>query len=77
MGGMLSIGLGAMIGAGLINMFWPSKVLFNFWLYGGLFLFGAFVMYDVQKMMYNAKRKQVYDPINESLHIYLDAINMF
>ena len=47
MGGFLSIGLGAMIGAGLINMFWPSKALFNFWLYGGLFLFGAFVMYDI------------------------------
>lgn len=58
-------------------MFWPSKALFNVWLYGGLGLFSLFVLYDVQKIMYNAKRKSVYDPINESLHIYLDAVNLF
>jgi len=76
-GGALSIGLGCLIGAGLINMFYPSKALFNIYLYGGVFLFGAFTMYDIQKLMFNAKRKHTFDPINESLHIYLDAINMF
>jgi len=76
-GGALSIGLGGLIGVSIMNMFWPSKALTSVWLYGGLVLFGAFTMYDVQKLMYNAKRKERFDPINESLHIYLDAINMF
>lgn len=76
-GGTLGVGLGAMIGIGLLQMFYPSPTLFNIWLYGGLLLFGAFTMYDVQKIIYNAKMKQYYDPINESLGIYLDFIIIF
>ncbi len=45
-GGALGIGLGAMIGIGFLQMFWPSKALFNIWLYGGVGLFGAFILYD-------------------------------
>jgi len=51
--------------------------LFNIWLYGGLLLFSAFVLYDVQKLIHNAKTKPFYDPINESLGIYLDSIMLF
>lgn len=66
-----------MIGLGLVNMFWPSPALFNIYLYGGLLLFSAFVLYDVQKIVHNAKLKPVYDPINESLGIFLDTIIIF
>lgn len=69
--------LAGMIGLGLVNIFWPSKNLFNVWLYGGLVLFGMFVLYDTQKIIYNAKVKGYYDPINESLAIYLDAVMLF
>jgi len=71
------MGLGALIGINLLSIFYPSPALFNMWLYGGLFLFGALVLYDTQKIIYNAKMKRVFDPLNESLGIYLDAINLF
>jgi growth hormone-inducible transmembrane protein len=58
-------------------MFWPSQALFNIWLYGGLLLFSAFTLYDVQKIIHNAKSKASWDPVNESLGIYLDAIILF
>ena len=61
----------------MISMFWPSPALMNIYMYGGLVLFGGFVLYDTQKIVFNAKRKAVYDPLNESLSIYLDAINIF
>ena len=70
--------LAAMIGISLASMFWPNSAgLFNIWLYGGLALFGFFVMYDTQKVIHNARLKTYWDPINESLSIYLDAIIIF
>ena len=66
-----------LIGISFMNMFWPSPALTSIWLYGGLALFAAFTLYDVQKIIWSAKSKPVYDPINESLRIYLDAINLF
>ena len=76
-GGALGIGMGAMLGVGLVSMFYPSPALYNFWLYGGLLLFSAVTLYDMQKIVYNAKMKQRYDPINESLGIYLDSVILF
>ena len=76
-GGALGMGLAGMIGIGLVNMFWPSRAVFNIWMYGGLALFSAFVLFDVQKIIYGAKVKPMWDPINESLGIYLDAIMIF
>ena len=76
-GGALGVGMGAMFGIGLVSMFYPSPALYNIWLYGGLALFSAVTLYDVQKIVYNAKMKRPYDPINESLAIYLDAVILF
>jgi len=76
-GGALGMGCAGMIGISLMNMFYPSPALFNIWLYGGLVLFSAFVLYDVQKLIYKAKTRASFDPINESLGIYLDAIMLF
>ena len=58
MGGALGMGLAGLIGVSLLNIFFQSPFLFNVWLYGGLFLFSAFTLYDVQKIMYNAMTKQ-------------------
>ena len=52
---MLGIGLGAMLGVGLINIFYPTPALWNIWLYGGLALFSAMVLFDTQKIIFNAK----------------------
>lgn len=67
-----------MIGASLVMMFkGPSPFLFNFWLYGGLGLFGAYVLYDTNIIMNHARHSVNFDPINESFKIYMDAINIF
>lgn len=75
--GGLSMGLCGLIGVSLVNMFWPSPLLTSVALYGGLLLFGGFVLYDTQKLMHNATNRPVWDPINESISIYLDAIIIF
>ena len=77
-GGPLALGLGGMLGISLLSIVYPqSRALYNLYLYGGLALFSAFLMYDTQQIMYRAKTEYKYDPINGSLHIYMDAINIF
>lgn len=70
--------LGGMLGVSLLSIVYPnSAALYNIYLYGGLAMFSAFVLYDTQKIMYRAKTDIAYDPINQSMHVYLDAINLF
>lgn len=77
-GGPLAIGLGGLLGVSLLSILYPgSPALRNIWLYGGLGLFSAFTLYDTQKIMYRAKTDYKYDPINQSLSVYMDAINIF
>ena len=76
-GGTLSMALCGLIGVSFVNMFWPSPMMMNLSLYGGLLLFGGFVLYDTQKLLHNAETRQQWDPINESIGIYLDAIIIF
>jgi len=77
-GGPLAVGLGGMLGVSVLGMLYPgSAALRSIWLYGGLGLFSAFVLYDVQKIMYRAKTQHTYDPISGSVGIYLDALNIF
>jgi len=45
-------------------------------IYGGLAVFGGFVLYDTQKVMAHA-RMGVRDPPAESIGLELDAINIF
>ena len=74
----MSIGLGAMLGVSLLSMFNPmSPALYNIWLYGGLGLFSLFVLYDTQMILMRAKTEANFDPINNSIHVYLDAIQIF
>lgn len=78
MGGVLAIGLGGMLGVSILSMFNPmSPALYNIWLYGGLGLFSMFVLYDTQMILARAKTEPRFDPINNSIHVYLDAIQLF
>ena len=64
-GGPLALGLGGMLGVSLLSIVYPnSAALYNIYLYGGLFLFSAFLLYDTQKIMHRAKTDYKYDPIN-------------
>lgn len=53
----------------------------NIWLYGGLAVFGGFTLYDVQKILYHARLAEQgiikKDPINESISLELDFLNIF
>ena len=76
--GPLSIGCGAMLGVSIMSMLNPmSAALYNIWLYGGLGLFSLFVLYDTQMILERAKTQPVFDPISNSIHVYMDAINIF
>lgn len=78
MSGPLNIGLGVVLISSIGTMFFPANpALVNVAMYGGLGLFGAFVLYDTQKLHYKAEHAAVYSPINESYSLYLDTINIF
>ena len=53
----------------------------NIYLYGGLAVFGAFTLYDVQKILQHARLSERglmrRDPVNESISLELDFINIF
>jgi hypothetical protein len=44
-----------------------------------MLLYSLLVVDDVHRLVYNAEKSKdlEYDPINESIHIYLDATNFF
>jgi len=53
-----------MMGISLLSMFYPgSPALTSIWLYGGLALFSAFLLYDTQAVLERAKTQYKYDPI--------------
>lgn len=74
----LAVGLGALLGISLSQLFYPeSEALSDLSMYGGLGIFSLFMLYDTWKVARHAKEKEEFDPINESLDIYLDALNLF
>ena len=77
-GGPLAFCCMGMLGISVLSNFRPlSKALFNIWLYGGLALSGALVLYRTQRTMKAAKTEMHYDPINHGIGFYLNAINTF
>lgn len=89
MGGPLAMGFGVVFASSIASVFLPPTTalgagVYSIALYGGLILFGGFTLYDTQKIIHGAERNhtpgyaiQKYDPINSSMGIYLDAINIF
>lgn len=87
MGGPLAAGLGVVFVSSIGGMFFPPTSalgagLYSISIYGGLVLFSMFLLYDTQKIIRNAEHHPVYaarpyDPINNSIGIYMDTINIF
>lgn len=87
MGGPLAIGLGAVLVASIGGMFLPPTTalgagLYSISIYGGLVLFSFFLLYDTQKIVRVAETHPTnsvrpYDPVNMSIGIYLDTLNIF
>lgn len=75
--GILGAGLGGLCAVSIANIFMQSTMIHNIWLYGGLGLFLAFTMYDIKEIQIRAKKEQRFDPMWNSLGIYLDFINIF
>ncbi len=77
MSGFLGAGLGGLVALSLANIFLQSNALFNIWLYGGLALFLGFTLYDMKEVQVRAKRSVYFDPMSQSLGVYLDFVNIF
>uniref|UniRef100_K7F6Q1 Growth hormone inducible transmembrane protein n=1 Tax=Pelodiscus sinensis TaxID=13735 RepID=K7F6Q1_PELSI len=89
MGGPLGVGLGLVLASSVGSMFLPPTSAFGAGLYsvavyGGLILFGMFLLYDTQKVIKRAETHPVsvygvakYDPINSCMGIYMDTLNIF
>lgn len=87
MGGPLAIGLGVVFASSLASMWLPPTTalgagLASMSLYGGLVLFSGFLLYDTQRMVRKAEvypqyAYAPYDPINASMSIYMDVLNIF
>uniref|UniRef100_A0A1B6HCJ7 Growth hormone-inducible transmembrane protein n=1 Tax=Homalodisca liturata TaxID=320908 RepID=A0A1B6HCJ7_9HEMI len=87
MTGPLAIGLGVVFVSSLGSMFLPPTTalgagLYSISLYGGLLLFSGFLLYDTQRIIRTAETYPQYsarpfDPVNASISIYMDTINIF
>eukprot|EP01095_Lingulamoeba_sp_RSL-Kostka_P007044 TRINITY_DN221_c4_g1_i1.p1 TRINITY_DN221_c4_g1~~TRINITY_DN221_c4_g1_i1.p1 ORF type:complete len:325 (-),score=67.92 TRINITY_DN221_c4_g1_i1:253-1227(-) len=77
-GGILNTGLSLL----LIGNLFDDLNLINFKnmnLFGGLMIFAGYILYDTSIIFHNAEvlPEEHYDPINESLSLYLDSLNIF
>ncbi|XP_037935961.1 growth hormone-inducible transmembrane protein [Teleopsis dalmanni] len=87
LGGPLALGLGLVFASSLASMWLPPTTalgagLYSLSLYGGLILFSGFLLYDTQRIVRYAENYpefgvRPFDPINASLSIYMDTINIF
>ena len=75
-GGPLMGGCFAMIGLGLVGMFYPHPIFQSIHLYGGLALFTAFVAYDTQQMVEDY-RNGLEDPISHATGLFINIMAIF
>jgi FtsH-binding integral membrane protein len=78
----LSIGLGLVFSASVGSMFFSptTKIglsLYSLSVYGGIVLFSMLLLYDTQRIVQKSETSLYFDPVNESISIYLNALNIF
>ncbi|XP_005108925.1 probable Bax inhibitor 1 [Aplysia californica] len=76
MGGFLMSALMWLSIAIFLNIFLGSKLIFDVYIYGVLFIFSAFVLYDTQ-LIVEKRRMGDDDFIWHSVDLFLDAVNIF
>lgn len=76
MGSALGGATFALLGLGLVSIFFPNPMFFNIYLYGGLALFTAFIGYDTQQMI-ERFRAGDRDYLRHSLDFFIDLFNIF
>ncbi|KAI0020819.1 Bax inhibitor family protein [Xylariomycetidae sp. FL0641] len=86
-GGPLLAGAALVAVSGLAPLVVPATAMRtlafteSIWLYGGLAVFGGFTLYDVQKVLHHARLAErgiiAKDPVNESISLELDFLNIF
>lgn len=75
LGGMLFVGLIAMIGGVLLNVFLFKSNATGYWMaWGILLLFSGFVLYDTSRIIYRYDEKSY---CSAALALFLDFFNMF
>lgn len=87
MGAPLGMGLGVVFASSIGTYFLPPTTmmgagLYSVAMYGGLLVFSGFLLFDTQRIVRAAETYpqyaiQPFDPVNASLSIYLDVINIF
>lgn len=70
------VGAGGVMAIALGNLFFPMSVLYNAALYGGLALLGGLMTVDAQRVYERARNSEFFDPIDESLAVWLDSVNI-
>jgi len=85
--GLFVVFLSSLAGAFLPPTSAAGLTLFSLSMYGGLILFCLMILHDTQRVIDNAKKtppggdvlsgKQLFDPVNNSMSIYMDAVNIF
>ena len=79
-GGYLFVALIGLILARLIEMFSGIEYKNQYsriFSYIGVLIFSLFIMYDTKKLIINSNNCVNPDYINESLHLFIDSINLF
>ncbi len=81
------MGFGVVFMSSIASAFLPPTTalgagVYSIALYGGLVLFSGFLLYDTQKIIHKSETHPQYgmrkfDPINSSIGIYMDTINIF
>jgi FtsH-binding integral membrane protein len=76
MSGILGAALGGLVAIGIANIILKSHALYNIRVLGGAALFTIFVIFDLSKLVIEAESKKDFDPLGESVDVYLDIYNV-
>jgi len=76
LGGTLLSGLTTLCFLGFVNIFFGSQLIYQIHLYGGLFIFCGFILYDTQLIIAKHKNGDN-DFLWHSVDLFLDFINIF